>query len=548
MTCVLVLALFLAQQANVPEKATLSGTVVDSITGQPLDKVSIVATPSGSQEPGASTATNSKGEFTLVGLEPGEYGLIAKHSGYLKMLYGAKRRFDLDGSPIILAAGQSIEDLRMKLTPFGVIAGAVRDSDGEPYAGAAVNLFSVSYEKGRGTIRLEDSSLSTDDLGQFRITGLEPGRYFLSAAASRHDEEEATVDHSPGTAPHPEAVVTTFYPGTIDPANAVAIDLAPGARHTGADITLLRSPLHKVILRIQAAPGLRTSARLLYAADGFGEVGHTTTENGSLEIIDVPSGTYELRFDASVPHKSTPGVFDAANQFDGCGSSVPVTFDKEDTVEISVTAPRCARIAGHITTDTGKALKDAFGYEFVHDTADENRAFVKADGSFRLTVAPGLHSLDFRDTTAEHGVYIKSIRVGGQDLLRGGLTLSGGDNLDVEVVLGTDGGALEGVVSDADGKPVPAATVVLIPNDNALRTRPDHTPSVTATQAGHYELNGVAPGDYKLFAFENIEKDTWLDPDVLRDYESRGAPVNVKPGDPDAKDTPSQTVDLKLIR
>jgi hypothetical protein len=61
-------------------------------------------------------------------------------------------------------------------------------------------------------------------------------------------------------------------------------------------------------------------------------------------------------------------------------------------------------------------------------------------------------------------------------------------------------------------------------------------------------LKGVAPGDYKLFAFENIEKDTWLDPDVLRGYESQGAPVNVRPGDPNAKESPAQTVDLKLLR
>jgi hypothetical protein len=229
---------------------------------------------------------------------------------------------------------------------------------------------------------------------------------------------------------------------------------------------------------------------------------------------------------------------------------MPLSIDKEDTVEINAVAPGCAHITGHIDTDTGKPLKDAggFGYEFVRDNADDGHYYVKADGSFRLTVSPGHHTLDFRDITEENSVYVKSFRSGSQDLLKSGLTVSGGDSLDVEVVFGSDGGRVEGVVSDADGKPVPAATVVLIPNDTALRTRPDHTPSVTATQAGHYELKGVAPGDYKLFAFENIEKDTWLDPDVLRDYESRGAPVNVKPGDPNAKESLAQTVDLKLIR
>ncbi|HEY4085882.1 MAG TPA: carboxypeptidase-like regulatory domain-containing protein [Bryobacteraceae bacterium] len=550
MTSVLVLALVLAQQATPPEKATLSGTVVDSITGQPLDKVRVIADHRHSEEPGASTTTDSKGEFTLVDLDPGEYQLGAKRSGYLETYYGAKGPRD-DGSPIILTASQSVEDLRMKLTPFGVIAGTVRDSDGEPFAGAAVDLFGIVWQNGRRTISSQTDELHTDDLGQFRIAGLKPGRYFLAAAASRRSDEDATVDHSPKTAPHSDPAVTTFYPGTIDPDSATPIDLAPGGRQMGADITLIHSRLHKVIVHIQAAPGLRTYGHLLYATEGFGEVGHERNSNKeALEIVNVPSGSYILRFGAVVPQKSTPGVYDLTNSSDGCGSAIPVSINKEDTVEINAVAPGCAHITGHITTDAGKPLKDAggFGYEFVRDNEDDGHYFVKADGSFRLTVSPGQHTLDFRDITNSNNIYLKTIRSGSQDLLQSGLTLSGGDHLDIEVVFGSDGGRVEGVVSDPDGKPAPAATVVLIPNEAALRTRPDHTPSVTTTHAGHYELKGIAPGGYKLFAFENIEKDTWLDPDVLRDYESRGAPVNVKPGDPDTQESPAQTVDLKLIQ
>jgi hypothetical protein len=60
-------------------------------------------------------------------------------------------------------------------------------------------------------------------------------------------------------------------------------------------------------------------------------------------------------------------------------------------------------------------------------------------------------------------------------------------------------------------------------------------------------MKAIAPGDYKLFAFDNIEKDSWMDPDVLRDFESKGTAVSVKPRDPNEKDSAAQTVNLPLI-
>ncbi|HVW07679.1 MAG TPA: carboxypeptidase-like regulatory domain-containing protein [Bryobacteraceae bacterium] len=550
MTSVLVLALILAQQANPPEKATVSGTVVDSITGQPLDKVRIIAEHHNSHDPGASTTTDSKGEFTLIDLDPGEYRLSAKRSGYLETYYGAKDAFDYDGSPIVLTTDQSVDSLRMKMTPFGVIAGTVRDSDGEPFAGAAVDLFVIRHQNGRRVITLDDNSHNTDDLGQFRFAGLRPGRYYIAASASRHGEQVATIDHSPKSVPHPDPAVPTFYPGTTDPSNATAIDLAPAGRQTGVDITLLHSRLHKLIVHIQAAAGQRVNGRLTYAEEQFGQVGDSNTDKETVVVTSVPSGSYVFRFGASEPGKQTPGVLDFTESSNGCDASMPVVIDKDDTVEMTATAPACAQITGHVITDNGKPLKEpgGWGYTFVLDNKDNGHFYLKADGSFRMTVAPGNHTLDFSDIRDENNLYIKSIRSGNQDLLRSGLTVNGGDHLDLEVVLGSDGGRVDGAVSDADGKPVPAAMVVLIPNDPALRSRLDYTPSTTTTQAGHYEIKAIAPGDYKLFAFDDIEKESWLDPDVLRDFESRGTPVTVKPGDPNAKDTPAQTVDLKLIQ
>ena len=101
---------------------------------------------------------------------------------------------------------------------------------------------------------------------------------------------------------------------------------------------------------------------------------------------------------------------------------------------------------------------------------------------------------------------------------------NGSEHIELDVVLASDGGQVEGVVSDANDKPVLGATVVLIPNDAALRTRFDYTRDAVTDQAGHFELKGVAPGEYKLFAWDDIEESSWFDPDVLRGYEAKGKP------------------------
>jgi hypothetical protein len=68
---ILFLALLLA-----PSKATISGSVVDSITGEPLTKVQVLAEPVSEKDPTLSTVTDVKGNFTLAEIDPGSYKLF----------------------------------------------------------------------------------------------------------------------------------------------------------------------------------------------------------------------------------------------------------------------------------------------------------------------------------------------------------------------------------------------------------------------------------------------------------------------------------------
>jgi hypothetical protein len=87
---------------------------------------------------------------------------------------------------------------------------------------------------------------------------------------------------------------------------------------------------------------------------------------------------------------------------------------------------------------------------------------------------------------------------------------------------------------------VPSAAVVLFVENPAARiTRTDMFKVTSTDMAGRFQVKGLPPGDYKVFAWEGLDKDAWLDPDFVRN-ESRGQAVHVDEGK-------VQTVDVPVI-
>jgi hypothetical protein len=124
--------------------------------------------------------------------------------------------------------------------------------------------------------------------------------------------------------------------------------------------------------------------------------------------------------------------------------------------------------------------------------------------------------------------YVKSISLGDTDVLNGGLHLTTSIREPLVIVIGTNAGAVEGRVVNGGGQAASAATVVLIPENN-LRFRIAHRSAITDAD-GRFRIAGVAPGDYKLFSWEKVERGAWQDPDFVRSYESTGKSIRVEEG------------------
>ena len=121
--------------------------------------------------------TDRSGRFSITGIGPGTYRLIAAPSSqsgrYLAAGYGATRAND-PGKPIVVRDGDDIRNADITLPTALAIEGRVVDDAGEPLSRMSVVAGRIMAGSDIAQ-RVPQTAIGTDDLGRYRIYGLEPG-------------------------------------------------------------------------------------------------------------------------------------------------------------------------------------------------------------------------------------------------------------------------------------------------------------------------------------------------------------------------------------
>jgi hypothetical protein len=123
-------------------------------------------------------------------------------------------------------------------------------------------------------------------------------------------------------------------------------------------------------------------------------------------------------------------------------------------------------------------------------------------------------------------MYFKAARFGTKEVLDSGFELNSEPTDTLEVIVSPNAATITVTVVDENQKPVQGATAVIV-SDLARRKRQDLNKSATSNVAGQVTFDNLAPGDYKVFAWEEIAVNAWQNPDILRTYDSRGQNVRV---------------------
>src|SRR4030095_5724564 len=158
------------------------------------------------QQPGATftATTDDLGKFLLPDVDEVSYRLYAARKRFLRAV-DRQRPFNRPGTVITVRAGQRMTDVSLRLTPASTISGRVMDSTGEPLAGVTVQALRSSYDSTRKRTLQPAGTARTNDLGEYRIYWINPGRYFISANPARSGIDLITASASQAEAQAPDA-------------------------------------------------------------------------------------------------------------------------------------------------------------------------------------------------------------------------------------------------------------------------------------------------------------------------------------------------------
>lgn len=527
----------MAGQTQPKGTAVARGTVVAADTGAPLRRVLVRASAPEAQDMKVAT-TDDQGRFEIKDLVGGRYTISAQKSGYVTLSFG-QRRVGERGTIVEIPPGQTVEKLALALPRGGVITGRVSDEFGEPLAEAMVQVQRFRYMPGGRRLMPMGRPDTTDDQGTFRLYGLEPGDYVVSATV-----RNATGMMMVGGRLAPESdqgYAPTYYPGTPSQQDAQRVTVAPGQEVSGISFALTPT-------RVARISGRVTGGREGATSDGYVMVrpeegftggmmpGGMVQPDGAFEINGVAPGRYVLQV-----QPRSQGTTELVG-------IVSLTVAGADVENVVIPLRPAGRITGRFEFEGGMPadvtpsmvrvitmpLNPAAPRVFMSGPPQTSTDF-----SFLVQGVMGAVSLR---ANAPPGWYLHSIRHGGDDITDASIDLEPGvDIRDVRILFTRTATSLTGTVRDERGNPVVDATVVVFPDDDTKWTLASrHLRTLRPDTQGRFETRGLPPAaNYRLVAVQGLEDGQAYDPEFLTGVRDRADRLALAPGE-------SKTADLRV--
>jgi hypothetical protein len=499
-----------------PQKGTsvLRGYVTAADTGNPIRRAVVRAM---SQEGRGSgmTQTDADGRFEIKELLGGRYTLTVTKAGYVSMSYG-QRRPEQQGTVLEIIDGTVVDKIAFSLPRGGVITGTVLDEFGDPVAGAQVSALRFRYLNGARRLAPSGGGM-TDDRGIFRVYGLAPGDYFVSAAV--RDQQMMMMGPNSVVSNAVEGYAPTYYPGTPNPAEATRITVRAAQETSNISMALIASRLSSVSGRavtsanapvVQGMVMLMPADRMTMGPMAMSNA--MTRADGTFQLLGVAPGTYNL----SLRPRGMPTP-------DAEFANVRITVGGDNLENVLLVTSRGAIARGIVTTDDGTV--PAFRPEqislFARPTEPEptvvgGNSTVNADWTFEMT---GLSEarLIVGNVPGVPEWSVKAVLHNGVDVTDTPIEFVPGQTVDnLEVVLSRKRTELSGQISGEGGRPETDATVIIFSEDPArwgFQSR--YVRTARPNQDGRYTLLGMPPHDYLVVAVKDLEPGQFQDPEFL---------------------------------
>jgi hypothetical protein len=503
--------------------------------------------------------SDSAGRFTVRSVPAGEHELRAQLQNYFGPAIGGSRASGVSQTVVVTA--RETTEVQISLIKGGTISGRVLDATGKPLQNASVQALQWGYENDLPSLQVEEMK-PTDDRGEYRLGVLAPGDYYVAVTPASAGARGAPA---PVIAPAAEIAITTLYPSASDESKALSVAVRAGEDQPGMNIQLRSVPASKILGRVTHTlpaappPAPRGGIRPMIAVVGLAPrdrptlpdvsgtvIGINAAADGTFEIPNVPPGSYYLYARLPIaqgwgglapPERATTPLALGRTSIEVRGGSVEgITVavgpgvDVKGRVVLDGQPPAENSIQLSLLPDDGAPRVNETQISNVIRQVAQYVPKIGEDGTFTFPLMPeGHYRLQVTFNGLAKNSYVADIRQGPTSIFDNGFTV-GREANPIEISASTNGGIIEGTLFTADHKPVSTPTpVILVPV--ASRRQNFELYKFTNTDAkGDFAFNGVAPGTWKVFAWELVQAGAYQNPEFMQQYETRGTNVTVTAG------------------
>jgi hypothetical protein len=515
--------------------ARIRGRITDQDTGQGLRRaiVSVSLRPAATPSSPLTATTDDQGRYEVRDVPAGEFGVLVRKSGYAMRGYGQRRAAEPPRFQRI-AEGQTLEGIDVALQRGGVVTGRVVDEAGEPVLDGYVQVLQLRWLRGQRRAQPVSGS-PTNDLGAYRIFGLTPGEYLVSAAPRGYAAElDGRTEYA-----------TIYYPGTAELAQARPLTVS-ASQETIADFTLAPVPVVRASGIVLDAAGKPAAVGRVMAVPRGDDTPSSFTLQRNAAIK--PDGTF------SVPGL-TPGAwrlststgfgFGPVGGTDVLAAQLDITVGDQPVEGLVLALSRGGTLRGRIVAQGGPP-PDMSAFSVMARPIDVEGVIlpsgpgrVNADGTFevaglfgrRLPMFVSGSPQSMMMGSAPAGWHLEAVLVGGRDVQDVGIEVAPGRVATADIVITREGTEMSGTVTTSKGAPVADCVVVALAEDREKWFVPSgRFFRVTRGGAdGRFDLKRLPPGDYRVVALpvDRFDGEAVGDPRELERLHGIGTPVTL---------------------
>lgn len=481
--------------------ASISGRVVTGSPPRPLSDAQLTVFQQGGR--GSESAfTDADGRYTVRDLPAGRYTVTARRGGYLQLQYGQLRSFE-PGTPLQLAAGDTLTGVDFQLPRGAVITGTVFDQHGQPAVGVRVAAQRYQFASGRWDMVGIGRDDATDDRGVYRLFDLPPGDYYVEAL-SRFASNQ------------PDRSGPTYYPNAPDLGSAQRVSLHVAEERVGIDVSLTLSQTARLAGQVIDSNGRPLASARSVSLVGRNPSGLRTRSapiqpDGSFVVEGVPPGEYTV-------YTSTPAT-------DG-----PVQFAMTDVLVAGVDLDQVVLRTTTGATATGTiAVAGAVEVPFL---PDDLQLFTMPMGFVGVPAGRGIGQVNQDWSFAIHGIgdaqlirilglpdawELDAVLLNGRDITDQPVHLPAGRTTDEFRVVVTDNTTrLQATIIDDSGRPVTDCRVIIFAADDTRWGYPSRfVRAIRPDQNGTIDVRGLPTEHYLAFAAAGIARGSETNPEFL---------------------------------